>query len=86
MEIQIGLATRWVPNSQTRSFTEETVADTLGKTFLNEDARAAEGKYRKGELVMVKFRHYVNQYERTEVVIDELQPVNMITETDDLPF
>lgn len=86
LEIQIGLAKRVVADYATQSFKEEQVADTIGKTFFHDDAREAEKKYRNGELVMVKFRHYINQYGRTEVVIDEVNSVNMLTETDDLPF
>lgn len=86
VEIQIGLEKRKVADYATQTFRDETVADVINQTFFHEDAHEAEKKFRKGEIAWVTFRHFINKYGHTEVRVDDITPVNMITEVDDLPF
>lgn len=74
--VQIGIYNAVRANYETRDFSEVTMADEIGHNFFHDAAREAEKKYIKGEVVMVNFHHYIDQYGRTVTVIDSLHPCN----------
>lgn len=100
LRIQIGTYERNVADYRTQTFNKTTEADELCKTYFHDDARAAAEMYHKGEVVLVKFHHYVNQYGRTETVVDTIARLNDVKQApapapapqapqpqgDDLPF
>lgn len=83
LRIQIGTYERNVADYRTQTFNKTTEADELCKTYFHDDARAAAEMYHKGEVVLVKFHHYVNQYGRTETVVDTVARMNDVKQAQD---
>lgn len=73
LHIQIGTYERETADYRTHSFTKTTEADTIAKTYFHDDARSASEMFKVGDVVDVRFHHYVDQYGRTATVLDGIQ-------------
>lgn len=77
MHIQIGTYEREIADYSTHQFTTKTEADTISKSYFGSDAEAASTMYHVGDVVQVRYHHFVDQYGRANAVVDAMQHVNV---------
>lgn len=80
IRIQIGVYKAWQRSGLSGQMQEVDRPDVVGVTYFHDDAREAAAAFGVGDVVKVNLHHSVNDYGRTEAVVDKLDMVKKVAQ------